>query len=491
MVDDIFISHSSKDKPSVVRKLVVELRSMNFDVWLDEDVILCGDNILSEIEKGIQNSLCVVLVLTPAFFESNWTSLELGLARGQEDHANIIPILYGISKSEIAEKYPFLLAQKYIDIDKLGISGATSELAHTVKRLREKKKYEQPLDYLEAVRRLNNFDTPGTNTVSILITEYAQICKISIQAGLTHAAKIGETIIADVYTREKHSASAGNMNWREKLDRLKDLNTGLNQNVTEHLIALMSISSLSCVSNECDQKILADLSLASILNWYTSYVSLAVWHGKDDHYEVISPGELTYQDFVSMYEIDKLVLRPDLIAPPEITYNWYKYNIYTHIAVRSSKTGNVVGYFALLPVTDELFYKIKSGDFKDNDLTTDGIRQYNMPDFYKLYVACVCVHPDHQNTQAFHRLYHALIKMMYELATEREVYITDIITEASTKQGEKLCKILGLKKSMDTNIDTELYSATLLPPSLRLNSLFGHKLISFYKEIYSEMGELL
>ena len=82
MVDDIFISHSSKDKPSVVRKLVVELRSMNFDVWLDEDVILCGDNILSEIEKGIQNSLCVVLVLTPAFFESNWTSLELGL---QED----------------------------------------------------------------------------------------------------------------------------------------------------------------------------------------------------------------------------------------------------------------------------------------------------------------------------------------------------------------------------------------------------------------------
>lgn len=91
---------------------------------------------------------------------------------------------------------------------------------------------------------------------------------------------------------------------------------------------------------------------------------------------------------------------------------------------------------------------------------------------------------------AFNRLYHALIEMMYELATEREIYITDIITEASTKQGEKLCKILGLKKLMNTDLDTELYTASLLPPSLRLNSLFGHKLIKFYQEKYDEMSEL-
>lgn len=191
-----------------------------------------------------------------------------------------------------------------------------------------------------------------------------------------------------------------------------------------------------------------------------------------------------------MYKIDTLVLRPDLIAPPDITFKWYQYNIYTHIAVRSVNTGEIAGYFALLPVTEELFTKIQSGDFKDNDLSTDGIRQYDMADFYKLYAATVCIHPKHQNTTAFNRLYHALIEMMYELATEREIYITDIITEASTKQGEKLCKILGLKKLMDTHLDTELYTASLLPPSLRLNSLFGHKLIKFYQEKYDEMHDL-
>ena len=45
-MSDIFISHSSKDKDSLVRDFVKELRTLQLDVWMDEDVILCGDNIL-------------------------------------------------------------------------------------------------------------------------------------------------------------------------------------------------------------------------------------------------------------------------------------------------------------------------------------------------------------------------------------------------------------------------------------------------------------
>ena len=78
---DIFISHSSIDKPTIVRKLTEELRALGLDVWLDEDAILCGDNILDQIEQGVQNSLCVVLILTSSFFKSNWSSLELGCGK--------------------------------------------------------------------------------------------------------------------------------------------------------------------------------------------------------------------------------------------------------------------------------------------------------------------------------------------------------------------------------------------------------------------------
>lgn len=488
---DIFISHSSIDKLTIVRKLAEELRSLRLDVWLDEDAILCGDNILDQIEMGIEKSLCVALILTPAFFTSNWASLEIGLARAKKEGAHIIPVLSGITVEEVAKKYAFLMAQKYISLDNLGIPEAARVMAKTIEVLRVRKRMEEPLDYQDAVRKLNNFDTPGTNTVSILIDDYAKICKINIIAGISLANQIGDAIIDDIYTRARYPADPLNLGWHDKLEILTKRNSGLNQNVMEHLTALMSALSSKYFSSEREQKKLIDLSLAAVLSWYTAYISVALWKGKEkDHYEIVSPGELSYQDFVDMYEIDKLVLRSDLIAPPDITFGWYQYNIYTHIAVRSAKTGRIAGYFALLPVTDELFQKIQSGDFKDNDLSTDGIRQYNMEDFYKLYVAAVCIHPEHQNTIAFNRLYHALIEMMYDLATEREVYITDIITEASTKQGEKLCKILGLKKLKGTDIDTELYTASLLPPSLRLNSLFGHKLIQFYQEKYDEMGDL-
>lgn len=487
-MSDIFISHSSKDKDSLVRDFVKELRALQMDVWIDEDVILCGDNILDEIKKGIKDSACIALILTPAFFESNWTSLELGFSSSNDDYT-IIPVLADIPIETIALKYPFLLTKKYIVLHKADFSTAARQLVETVKQIKEKNRKANPLDYQNAIRKLNNFDTPGTNTVSILITEYAQICKISVSAGISHVRKIGAAIIDDIYVRAmKHVTDE--LDWKEKINLLSKSNAGLNQNIIEHLSALMSIPASKYFANEQDQKRLTDLSLAAVLNWYTSYISLILWKGREDHYEVISPNEMTYQDFVDMYEIDRLVLRPDLIARPEITFEWYKYNMYTHIAVRSVQTGRVAGYFALLPVTDELFLKIQSGEFKDNDLSTEGIRQYDMADFYKLYAAAVCIHPDHQNTTAFNRLYHALIEMMYELATEREIYITDIITEASTKQGEKLCKILGLKKMMDTHLNTELYTASLLPPSLRLNSLFGRKLIKFYQERYDELRDL-
>ena len=80
--------------------------------------------------------------------------------------------------------------------------------------------------------------------------------------------------------------------------------------------------------------------------------------------------------------------------------------------------------------------------------------------------------------------------MMMELAVEREIYVTNIITEASTLQGEKLCKILGLKRLLNTQINTKIYGATLLPPSWQLKTSFGNKLMKYYREKYEELREL-
>jgi GNAT superfamily N-acetyltransferase/uncharacterized protein (DUF1499 family) len=489
---DAFISHSSKDKINYVYELRDQMDYLGCKVWLDEDNIITGDNILDEIKKGIKDSLCVILILTQQFFDSNWTSLETGLSL-LDSTIQIIPVIADIPKRIIAEKYPFLLTKKHLHLDRNNVATCAKELFSVIAKLRDRQHKIDPLNYREKVRELNNFDSPSTNKLSILITEYEQICKISSDAGISHASKIAIFIIDDLYGRINKPDDPNDNISLNKLDILMSRDAGLSHGVYEHLHLLISgfDSQKTAFINDNDKKMMTDLSLASILDWYLVYI--AKIFRKDMNNELIDTvwyDELTYQDFLDMYEIDQLVLRSDLIAPPEVTYKWYQYNNYSHIAVRNRTTKKIIGYFTLFPVTDDLYEDIKSGNFKDNDLNTKGIRIYDIPDFYKLYVACVCVHPDYRNTTVFHKLYNSLVKMMYDLATEKEIYITDIITEASTSQGLKLCKILGFKKLIDTNLNTEIYGATLLPPSLRLNSNFGHKLIRFYQDKYAELKDL-
>ena len=90
---DVFISHSSKDKEKIVYQLVQQLEQRNVDVWLDANEILAGDTILNAVEKGISTALCTVLIITPAFFESFWTPIEIGLTLNKHSEHIIIPIL--------------------------------------------------------------------------------------------------------------------------------------------------------------------------------------------------------------------------------------------------------------------------------------------------------------------------------------------------------------------------------------------------------------
>lgn len=489
---DIFISHSSKDKTGIVNELKDRLEKQRLNVWLDTDGILSGDNILQKIQDGIEQSLCTLLVLTPSFFQSIWAPLEIGLALAKGNYRQIIPVLVDVPLETVAEKLPFILTLKYLKLNISRMDGCIQELSQSLGILKERMRAEELLSYKDVVRKLNGFDMPSTNKISILISEYEQISKINVISGTYHASQIALTIIDDLFARIQATGGAKLLSYSEKLEILTKSSTGLNLNISEHLRLLTSVTlaeNYTAFSNDSDRKKMTDMSLASILNWYMAYL-LSIQIVPKDDIEIVWPEDLIYRDFVDMYEIDKLVLRSDLIAEPDVTYKWYQYNNYTHIAVRSSQSKKIVGYFALLPITDELYEEIKSGNFKDNELTLEYVRQYDIPDFYKLYIACVCIHPKFQNTSAFNKLYNALVKMMYRLASEREIYITDMITEASTPQGVKLCKIVGLTKLISTNLDTEIYTASLLPPSLRLKSNFGNKLIRFYQDKYQELKEL-
>jgi diguanylate cyclase (GGDEF)-like protein len=71
----IFLSHSSQNKP-IARLVAHELKHAGFDVWFDEWMIALGDDIFLEIERGIEQSRAMMVLLSPPFLQSDWAKME-------------------------------------------------------------------------------------------------------------------------------------------------------------------------------------------------------------------------------------------------------------------------------------------------------------------------------------------------------------------------------------------------------------------------------
>lgn len=72
---DVFLSHSSKDKPAV-RALAERLRAAGLKVWFDAWEIKLGDSIFAKVEHGLENSRKLLLCMSANAFESDWATLE-------------------------------------------------------------------------------------------------------------------------------------------------------------------------------------------------------------------------------------------------------------------------------------------------------------------------------------------------------------------------------------------------------------------------------
>ena len=77
---DVFLSHSTKDKP-VVRAVAERLKKDGLRVWFDEWVLKPGDSIPAKIEEGLERSRVLVLCMSANAFGSDWAQLESGTFR--------------------------------------------------------------------------------------------------------------------------------------------------------------------------------------------------------------------------------------------------------------------------------------------------------------------------------------------------------------------------------------------------------------------------
>lgn len=120
---DVFISHASEDKDSVVRPLAIALRSHNLKVWYDEFELRIGDSLRRKIDEGLAKSRFGIVVISRHFISKGWTNYELDglITRAVSGDQILLPIWHEITKQEVVDYSPSLA-------DKLARNTATNTI---------------------------------------------------------------------------------------------------------------------------------------------------------------------------------------------------------------------------------------------------------------------------------------------------------------------------------------------------------------------------
>lgn len=129
---DVFISHASEDKSSIVRDLANALVGEGLSVWYDEFELRIGDSLRRKIDLGLANSRVGLVVLSKSFMRKGWTNYELDgiVTRSVTGEQVMLPIWHEVTKSEVVAYSPSIA-------DKVARSTATHTVEEIAKEIAE------------------------------------------------------------------------------------------------------------------------------------------------------------------------------------------------------------------------------------------------------------------------------------------------------------------------------------------------------------------
>lgn len=107
---DVFISHASEDKDSVVRPLAFALKNKGVNVWYDEFELKIGDSLRRKIDQGLSKSKFGIVVISRSFIKKGWTNYELDglMTKAISGQQILLPIWHDITKQEVIDYSPSL-----------------------------------------------------------------------------------------------------------------------------------------------------------------------------------------------------------------------------------------------------------------------------------------------------------------------------------------------------------------------------------------------
>src|SRR5262249_25506583 len=114
---DVFISYAQDDLDWVRNELLPPLREAGLRVLTERDFGQ-GDSRLRALEQAVESSQRTMVVLTPAWLESDWNEFESFLVRTQDPAARarrLLPLL--LKPCQLPPRLSALIPADFTDID--------------------------------------------------------------------------------------------------------------------------------------------------------------------------------------------------------------------------------------------------------------------------------------------------------------------------------------------------------------------------------------
>ncbi|UCH97702.1 MAG: toll/interleukin-1 receptor domain-containing protein [Candidatus Aminicenantes bacterium] len=137
---DVFVSYAREDI-DFARELVRALKAKNISVWYDQGELRFGDNILRSLEDGLERSDFFLLLLSPEYFNKQWTQFETGVALGRMGKGRILPIF--LHTPQEIKKKGFFAHIMGIEAEKYSLEEIASMVSEVIKKRNDEKQVSQ------------------------------------------------------------------------------------------------------------------------------------------------------------------------------------------------------------------------------------------------------------------------------------------------------------------------------------------------------------
>jgi hypothetical protein len=137
-------------------------------------------------------------------------------------------------------------------------------------------------------------------------------------------------------------------------------------------------------------------------------------------------------------------------VPRGLSTTWIGINpdIYTFLFDRQFE--RVCGYINAMPIDEDCFDKIKAGQIRDNEITSDDIVPFLRDQTVKLYLMSVAIDPSLRRAsqgllqEPLERLVNGFVSKLYYYAVNRQIRVSEVVSVGWTEAGRKLCEAFGM-----------------------------------------------